>query len=245
MLRATRPGQSEGLYEKLGGSGRSVFDAVERNEGSRAFTPLRRIPRVVGGNHEKREGRAGFPSCRGVNRAPPLRGGVPETYDPKGGDMTTHSPTSRSAGLIAAAALCAVALFGAPSAVADETCMSPYMAKIVGQEDFVYVWTLGMAGVGDEQDKLVTVDVNPKSANYGKVVNTLSVGGRNEAHHSGLHRRPPLPVGGRTRYQQDLRLRRRTPIPRSRSCTRRSPISWRRAAASSGRTRSMRCPGAC
>ena len=23
---------------------------------------------------------------------------------------------------------------------ADETCMSPYMAKIVGQEDYVYVW---------------------------------------------------------------------------------------------------------
>ena len=69
---------------------------------------------------------------------------------------------------------------------ADETCMSPYMAKIVGQEDFVYVWTLGMEGVGDEQDKLVTVDVNPKSKNYGKVVSTLSVGGRNEAHHSGF-----------------------------------------------------------
>lgn len=69
---------------------------------------------------------------------------------------------------------------------ADETCMSPYMAKIVGQEDFVYVWTLGMEGVGDEQDKLVTVDVNPKSKHYGKVVSTLSVGGRNEAHHSGF-----------------------------------------------------------
>ena len=68
----------------------------------------------------------------------------------------------------------------------DETCMSPYMAKIVGQEDFVYVWTLGMEGVGDEQDKLVTIDVNPKSKSYGKVVHTLSVGGRNEAHHSGL-----------------------------------------------------------
>ena len=27
------------------------------------------------------------------------------------------------------------------SALADETCMSPYMAKIVGQEDYVYVWT--------------------------------------------------------------------------------------------------------
>jgi selenium-binding protein 1 len=64
--------------------------------------------------------------------------------------------------------------------------MSPYMAKIVGQEDFVYVWTLGTAGVGDEQDKLVVIDVNPKSAGYGKVVHSVSVGGRNEAHHSGL-----------------------------------------------------------
>ena len=72
------------------------------------------------------------------------------------------------------------------SAVADETCMSPYMAKIVGQEDYVYVWTLGVEGLGDEQDKLVTISVNPDSVNYGKVVNVLSVGGRNEAHHSGL-----------------------------------------------------------
>jgi len=74
----------------------------------------------------------------------------------------------------------------ATQAPADETCMSPYMAKIVGQEDVVYVWTLGVAGVGDEQDKLVTVDVKPGSATYGKVVHQLSVGGRNEAHHSGF-----------------------------------------------------------
>ncbi|MCG7883191.1 MAG: selenium-binding family protein [Candidatus Thiodiazotropha endolucinida] len=72
------------------------------------------------------------------------------------------------------------------TALADETCQSPYMAKIVGQEDFVYVWTLGVEGIGDGQDKLVTVDVNPKSGHYGKIVNTLSVGGRNEAHHSGF-----------------------------------------------------------
>lgn len=71
-------------------------------------------------------------------------------------------------------------------AQADETCMSPYMAKITGQEDFVYIWTLGVEGLGDGQDKLVTVDVNPKSPKYGKVINSLSVGGRNEAHHSGL-----------------------------------------------------------
>jgi methanethiol oxidase len=71
-------------------------------------------------------------------------------------------------------------------ALADETCMSPYMAKIVGQEDFVYVWTRGIEGVGDGQDKLVTVDVNPTSARYGQVVHSVSVGGRHEAHHSGL-----------------------------------------------------------
>lgn len=70
--------------------------------------------------------------------------------------------------------------------VADETCQSPYMAKIVGQEDYVYVWTLGMQGVGDEQDKLVTIDVNPASSRYGQIIHSLSVGGRNEAHHSGL-----------------------------------------------------------
>ncbi len=73
-----------------------------------------------------------------------------------------------------------------PDVRADETCMSPYMAKIVGQEDFVYVWTLGTPGLGDEQDKLVVIDVNPKSPAYGRVVHSVSVGGRNEAHHSGL-----------------------------------------------------------
>ena len=69
---------------------------------------------------------------------------------------------------------------------ADETCMSPYMTKIVGQEDFVYVWTLGVEGLGDEQDKLVTIAVNPNDKNYGEVIASLSVGGRNEAHHSGF-----------------------------------------------------------
>ena len=73
---------------------------------------------------------------------------------------------------------------GLSSVSADETCLSPYMPKIKGQEDFVYIWTLGVEGVGDTQDKLVTVDVNPKSPKYGKVIESLSVGGRNEAHHS-------------------------------------------------------------
>ena len=74
----------------------------------------------------------------------------------------------------------------APGILADETCNSPYMKRLTSQEDFMYVWTLGVAGLGDEQDKLVTIDTNPASANYGKVIQALSVGGRNEAHHSGF-----------------------------------------------------------
>jgi selenium-binding protein 1 len=97
--------------------------------------------------------------------------------------------TSRVYALASALAVTFVVTGGllmAGTARADETCMSPYMAKIVGQEDYVYIWTLGMEGVGDEQDKLVTVDVNGDSPTYGKVVASLSVGGRNEAHHSGF-----------------------------------------------------------
>jgi selenium-binding protein 1 len=69
---------------------------------------------------------------------------------------------------------------------ADETCMSPYMAKITGQEEYIYVWTLGVKGLGDGSDKLVTVDVRPDSPTYGKVINTVSVGGQHEAHHGGF-----------------------------------------------------------
>jgi len=73
-----------------------------------------------------------------------------------------------------------------PGAFADETCQSPYMAKIKGHEEFVYLWTLGEEGVGDGSDKLVTVDVRPDSKTRGKVINTASVGGRHEAHHGGF-----------------------------------------------------------
>lgn len=91
--------------------------------------------------------------------------------------------------------LCAVflAIVGLGSAAyplatqADETCNSPYITNLIkGQEDYIYVWTLGVKGMGDGSDKLVTVDVNPKSKRYGKVIATLSVGGRGEAHHMGF-----------------------------------------------------------
>ncbi len=87
-----------------------------------------------------------------------------------------------------AAALAAVVLaLLAPVTRADETCNSPYMANLIkGQEDFVHVWTLGVEGLGDGSDKLVTVDANPKSKSYGKVIGSVSVGGRGEAHHMGF-----------------------------------------------------------
>ena len=70
---------------------------------------------------------------------------------------------------------------------ADETCQSPYLPKIVGQEDYLHVWTLGVEGLGDGSDKLVTIGVNPaRAAEYGKVVSSVSVGGRGEAHHGGF-----------------------------------------------------------
>jgi selenium-binding protein 1 len=84
-------------------------------------------------------------------------------------------------------AAASIAIGGATSpAIADETCQSPYMAKITGEEDYVYVWTLGMEGLGDGSDKLVTVDVRKSSPTFGKPIRSASVGGRHEAHHGGF-----------------------------------------------------------
>src|SRR5436189_426800 len=87
---------------------------------------------------------------------------------------------------VVAAALTLTLSFSPRVARADETCSSPYLARIEGQEEFVYVWTLGVEGLGDGADKLVTVDVKPGSPTYGKVINSYSVEGRNEAHHGGF-----------------------------------------------------------
>jgi selenium-binding protein 1 len=57
---------------------------------------------------------------------------------------------------------------------------------IKGQEDYLYVWALGVKGMGDGSDKLVTIDVNPASSRYGKVLNKVSVRGQGEAHHMGF-----------------------------------------------------------
>src|SRR5262249_24568066 len=85
------------------------------------------------------------------------------------------------------AVIAVVSFGGVGAAGADETCNSPYISKLIkGQEDYVYVWALGVEGVGDGSDKLVTIDVHPRSRSYGKVIASASVGGRGEAHHMGF-----------------------------------------------------------
>ncbi|WP_026607761.1 selenium-binding protein SBP56-related protein [Methylocapsa acidiphila] len=91
------------------------------------------------------------------------------------------------AGRLAAAIVAACLGAVAPLARADETCLSPYMAALIkGQEAYLHVWALGEKGIGDESDKLVTIDVDPKSKTYGKPIDKISVGGQGEAHHMGF-----------------------------------------------------------
>ncbi|MGH7355879.1 MAG: selenium-binding protein SBP56-related protein [Candidatus Rokuibacteriota bacterium] len=90
-------------------------------------------------------------------------------------------------GIVATLAVALIWLALPYGADADETCNSPYIGKLIkGQEDYVYVWALGVDGLGDGSDKLVTVDVHPRSKSYGTIVHSVSVGSRGEAHHMGF-----------------------------------------------------------
>src|SRR4029077_15105472 len=89
--------------------------------------------------------------------------------------------------LILSVGVAAILCIANIASYADETCNSPYMSGLIkGQEDFVHVWTLGVPGMGDGSDKLVTIDANPAFHAYGKVIHKFSVGGRGEAHHMGF-----------------------------------------------------------
>jgi len=64
----------------------------------------------------------------------------------------THSPKKHDVTSGLKAALLVTAMAGLPMAAAeraqaDETCQSPYMAKITWVEEYVYVWTLGQEGL--------------------------------------------------------------------------------------------------
>ena len=120
--------------------------------------------------------------------------------------LSLHSASLRASASISVLGLALAAATG--PAAADETCMSPYLPKITGQEDYVYVWTLGVEGLGDGSDKLVTVAA-PELAD-------LRQGRRRQFGRRSprgaprrFHRRPPPLLGLGARQQQDLGLRRR------------------------------------
>jgi len=48
------------------------------------------------------------------------------------------------------------------------------------------VWTLGVKGVADGNDSMVTVDATPQSPSYGKIIHRAPVPGQHEAHHAGF-----------------------------------------------------------
>ena len=82
-------------------------------------------------------------------------------------NMKTYIDTQlsivRTLNTVFVGSLALILAFGFSSTRPDETCSSPHLARIDGQEEFVYVWTLGVEGLGDGSDKLVTIDVKPGS----------------------------------------------------------------------------------
>src|SRR5262249_23210753 len=104
------------------------------------------------------------------------------------GHRRTLMSTRSAHRVVAALLVMLVALWaGGPLPVhADETCQSPFLPKVTGQEDYIYVWPPGVKGVADGNDSIVTVAANPKSPSYGKIITRAPVPGQHEAHHAGF-----------------------------------------------------------
>src|SRR5437660_7653405 len=98
-----------------------------------------------------------------------------------------HGNRIRAACAGVVAGLLALIGAGAVPAAADETCNSPYMGNLIkGQEDYLYVWALGVKGLGDGSDKRGPSDRHPASGRHGRGMNKVAVHGQGEAHHMGF-----------------------------------------------------------
>ena len=75
---------------------------------------------------------------------------------------------------------------------ADEPCQSPYLPKVTGQEDFVYVFTLGVEGMGDSPAPVLVYagDIanlrqagwaNNHDPAHDRTVGTCNMGGKHQA----------------------------------------------------------------
>jgi selenium-binding protein 1 len=77
-----------------------------------------------------------------------------------------------------------VGLYGLPS-VAAETCLSPFVKRLDRREKVLYVFCLDANA--KNHDFLAVIDVDPDSANFGKITYQLDLGSSgNETHHFGF-----------------------------------------------------------
>src|SRR5438477_4323437 len=88
------------------------------------------------------------------------------------------------AGGLAACLLALAWLQTAPPAGA-ETCLSPFVKRLDRPEKYLYVYCVDADA--KDNDFLITVDVDRKSAQFGKIIHTLDLGSKgNETHHFGF-----------------------------------------------------------
>src|SRR5437763_406457 len=65
-----------------------------------------------------------------------------------------------------------------------ETCLSPFVKRLDRPEKVLYVFCVDADA--RDNDFLITIDVDPKSAKYGKIIHQLDLGSSgNETHHFG------------------------------------------------------------
>jgi selenium-binding protein 1 len=78
-----------------------------------------------------------------------------------------------------------VALAASAAPVRAETCLSPFVKRLDRPEKYLYVFCVDAQAKNN--DFFITVDVERKSATFGKILHTLDLGSKgNETHHFGF-----------------------------------------------------------
>jgi methanethiol oxidase len=87
--------------------------------------------------------------------------------------------------VIALAVTAGLLAFPKPPNADAETCLSPFVKRLDRPEKYLYVYCVDADA--KDNDFLITVDVDRKSPQFGKIIHTLDVGSKgNETHHFGF-----------------------------------------------------------
>ncbi|WP_231749371.1 selenium-binding family protein [Tautonia plasticadhaerens] len=79
----------------------------------------------------------------------------------------------------------ALAILAAPAATRAETCLSPYVKRLDRPEKYLYVFCVDADA--QENDFVITVDVDRASPSFGTIIHRLDLGSKgNETHHWGF-----------------------------------------------------------